>query len=238
VIDGRRVLAVVPARSGSKGIANKNMREVAGRTLIAWAGDCLARATTVDARYLSTDSERYAREGIAHGLAAPYLRPPELASDTAGAVDTMIHALTEAEAREGGRFDLLLIVEPTSPLRLPEDIDGAVRLLVQTGADSVVTVSAAPAKFLPRKLLCFQDQRLTFLVPEGATVRNRQELGDSPFYRNGVCYAVTRDCLLERKTLFTPHTRGLVIDRPTVNIDEPIELELAEFLLRRAPPSF
>jgi CMP-N,N'-diacetyllegionaminic acid synthase len=67
-------------------------------------------------------------------------------------------------------------------------------------------------------------------------VRNRQELGEAPYYRNGVCYAITRDCLTERRTLFTENTRGLVIDRPTVNIDDPLELELAEFLLQRYPP--
>jgi CMP-N,N'-diacetyllegionaminic acid synthase len=236
VIEGRRVLAVVPARSGSKGIPDKNMKVVGGRSLIAWAGDCLSRTSTVDAAFLSTDSQRYAEEGRAHGLEAPFLRPPELASDTAGAIDTVLHALREAEGRQRCRFDVLLIVEPTSPLRRPADVDEAARLLVTSGADSVVTISAAPTKFLLRKLLRLEGERLTFHVPEGASVRNRQELGEAPYYRNGVCYAITRDCLTERRTLFTENTRGLVIDRPTVNIDDPLELELAEFLLQRYPP--
>jgi CMP-N,N'-diacetyllegionaminic acid synthase len=234
MISGRKVLAVVPARAGSKGIPDKNIREVGGRSLIAWAGGCLARTPAVDARFLSTDSERYASEGRRAGLEAPFLRPAELATDTATAVDTVLHALQEAETRKAETFDIILIVEPTSPLRSPEDLERSLRLLVDSGGDSVVTVSRAPMKFLPRKLLRFDGDRLTFFVPEGAAVRNRQELGDGAVYRNGVCYAVTRECLTRRRTLFTESTRGLVIEHPTVNIDDPIELEFADFLLSRS----
>jgi CMP-N-acetylneuraminic acid synthetase len=234
MIEGRRILAVVPARSGSKGIPDKNMRKVGGSSLIARAGDVLSACPFVDARVLSTDSERFAAEGRRHGLDTPFVRPAELATDAAGAVETMQHALRESELYFEAVFDLLLIVEPTSPLRTAADLERATRLLVATGADSVVTVSTLSAKFHPRKLLTVDDGHLGFYLESGATVTGRQQLSGSFAYRNGVCYALTRACLMDRKAIITENTIADVIDRPVVNIDEPIELVWAEHLLRLA----
>src|SRR4051812_13645455 len=116
MIASRRVLAVVPARSGSKGIPDKNMQVVAGRSLIAHAAWTLKACPTVDRSIISTDTQAYADEGVAHGLDAPFLRPAHLSHDTAGAVETMIHAVGAAQAHYGEQFDLIAIVEPTCPL--------------------------------------------------------------------------------------------------------------------------
>jgi CMP-N-acetylneuraminic acid synthetase len=236
MIDGRRVLAVVPARSGSKGIPDKNMAAVGGVSLIGLAGRALAAVPLVDARVISTDSPAYAAEGRRHGLDAPFLRPPELSGDAASAVDTMVHAVEASERHFGGRFDVVLIVEPTSPLRRPGDVERCVRALVDGGADSAVAVSPLPAKFHPHKILTGdggaagdgagggsagigagtgRGPRLGFYTAQGATVVGRQELAGGFYYRNGVCYALTRACLMDRRTIFTEHTVGVVIDWPT-----------------------
>lgn len=232
MIDGLRVLAVVPARSGSKGIPNKNMRQLAGTSLIGWTGRTLARVPAIDRRVISTDSADYAREAERHGLEAPFLRPRELSGDTAGAIDTLQHALREMEARVGELFDVVLIVEPTSPFRLPSDIELILRRLVSTGADSVVAVSALPTKSHPHKVHTLSHGRLGFYEDAGRSIVARQQLQEL-YYRNGVCYALTRRCLVEQRTVFGAHCEAEITTHPVINIDEPWELEWAEFQLGR-----
>jgi CMP-N-acetylneuraminic acid synthetase len=232
VLGGQAVLAVVPARSGSKGIPGKNMRELQGLSLIGWAARTLAAAPFVDRRVLTTDSADYAAEGRRHGLDAPFLRPAHLSGDAAGALETVQHALSAVEEIDGRRYDVVLIVEPTSPLRHPSDLEAAARRLVESGADSVVSVTPLPPKFHPRKVLVDGAGGLDFLSPDGRSVVVRQSL-DPLYYRDGVCYALTRACLLEQKAIFGRRTLAQVTPHRTVNIDEPWELDWAAFLLER-----
>ncbi|HEX8911198.1 MAG TPA: acylneuraminate cytidylyltransferase family protein [Humisphaera sp.] len=231
MFDGSSVLAVVPARSGSKGIRDKNLATIGGTSLIGIAARVLADCPSVDVRVLSTDSEAYADEGRRHGLAVPFLRPPHLSHDAATAVDTMAHAVEESERHFGSRFDVVLIVEPTSPLRTAADVEACIRRLVETGTDSAVAVSPVPAKFHPLKVLKGgADGRLDFYEQKGAAVTGRQQLAGGLYFRNGVCYALTRACLMDRRTIFTENTVPVVIERTVVNIDDPEELEWARFL--------
>jgi CMP-N,N'-diacetyllegionaminic acid synthase len=233
MIANMRVLAVVPARRGSKGIPRKNMQALGGNSLIARAGLTLKACPSVDRAIISTDSPVYAEEGRTHGLEAPFLRPPELSTDQAGAVETVIHAVNAAQTHYGERYDIMLIVEPTCPLRQPEDVEGPLKLLVESGADSVVTVSRVDTKFHPHKILKIDQERLTFYDPAGAAVKARQSLAPL-FYRNGACYALTRRCLFELNVIFSANTRAYVMDRLTLNIDEPIELEIARYLVAKS----
>jgi CMP-N-acetylneuraminic acid synthetase len=232
VIGESRVLAVVPARSGSKGIPDKNMRLVRGTSLIGWAGQCLASVPLIDRRIISTDSPRYAEEGRRFGLDAPFLRPESLSGDSTGAVETVAHALGAAETIDRVRYDIILVVEPTSPLRLPSDVERTARHLHESGADSVVTVSELPAKSHPHKVLTIEGGHLAYLMAEGQSVTARQTLS-SLYWRNGVCYAVTRGCLLDQAMIIGPEARAVIIEHPVVNIDEPWELEWAEFEFSR-----
>jgi CMP-N-acetylneuraminic acid synthetase len=234
---GRSVLAVVPARSGSRGIPHKNLLKIGGETLIARAGRTLAALPWIDARVISTDSEEYAREGERAGLAAPFRRPPELAGDAAGAVETWQHAVLESEREFGRMFDLLLLVEPTSPLREPEDLERTVHELVAHDAESAVTVSAIDAKCHPLKVFRIDRDRLEFYEPAGAGITTRQQL-EQLYARNGVCYAVTRRQLLDRHLILTEGTRAIVIDRPIVNIDGPLDVLLAQALFARHNSGF
>ncbi len=237
MLDGKRILAVVPARGGSKGIPNKNMQLLAGVSLIGWAGRTLTKVPFLDRRILSTDSPEYAQEGRQYGLEVPFLRPPHLSTDTASAIEVVQHALSSLEPVSGEVFDIVLIIEPTSPLRLPSDVEQAVRVLLTTGADSVVTVSPVPAKFHPLKALKIVEEQLDFYVDTGRTITVRQHL-DKLYWRNGVCYALTRACIMERGAILGGHCVPMVVDHSVVNIDEPWELDWAEFLLGRAPPAF
>ncbi len=228
--EGKSILAVVPARSGSKGIVNKNMYKLGDTSLIGLAGKCLNQIPWIDKKIISTDSEDYMQEGNRYFLDAPFKRTPELSSDSAGAIETIRHALIEAERIYRTSFDIVLIVEPTSPLREPEDIIKAIRLLVESGVDSVVTVSPLITKYHPAKILAMQNDFLYFYESRGAKIVNRQSL-EKLYWRNGICYVLTRDCLISKKAIFTDKTIPLIIEREIVNIDDPIELKWAEFLL-------
>ena len=231
MLQDRRILALVPARSGSRGIPDKNMRLLNGTSLIGWAGKVLSQALFVDQRVISTDSPSYAEEGRRVGLHAPFLRPPELSTDTAGAAETARHALLASEQWAGERYDIVLIVEPSSPLRLAEDLERAARRLIASRADSVVSVSPLAAKSHPRKVFRMaKDGGLQFYEASGSAVVNRQGL-EPLYWRNGVCYALTRDCLTEQGVIIGRRCVADLTPHAAVNIDEPWELAWAEYLL-------
>jgi CMP-N,N'-diacetyllegionaminic acid synthase len=229
--DSKRILAVVPARSGSKGVADKNMRQLGGISLIGRAGTVLAELDYLDGRVISTDSAIYAKEGERYGLDAPFIRPVALSGDGAGIVETMQHALRESERHFSMRFDVILIIEPTSPFRTPGDVAQTIKRLIDSGADSAVTVSKVPTKFHPDKLLVERDGRLDFYTETGRSIVGRQMLSDGPLHKNGLCYAMTRECLMDRSAVFTDDTVAVVVDREVANVDDELDLAWAEVLL-------
>ena len=143
MIDGSRVLTVVPARAGSKGLPLKNIRPLLGKPLLAWPIEAARASRYVDRVIISTDSAEFAALAQAAGADAPFLRPAELATDTAPSIDFIEHALDALEAA-GYRYDYLVLLEPTSPLTEAEDIDTALEALVarRASAESIVGVSA------------------------------------------------------------------------------------------------
>ena len=236
MIEGLTVLALVPARSGSKGIPDKNMVSLGGRSLIARAGQVLRQIPWIDRRIISTDSVRYAEEAIAYGLEAPFLRPPELSSDHTAALETIVHALEACERLDGCRYDVIIVVEPTSPLRNPADIESAMQALLSSGADSAVTVSRIDTKAHPHKVFSINEGRLRYFSEEGKHVTARQSL--APLYaRNGLCYCFRRETVVNKRVLITDNTVSVITERPVVNIDEPLDLLWAEFLLERSHSS-
>jgi len=228
------VLAVVPARSGSKGIPDKNMARVGGLSLIARAAKILTAIPWIDRRVISTDSPRYAEEGCAHGLEAPFLRPASLSGDSAGALETIVHALESCEQLDRCLYELIVLAEPTSPLRQTSDIESTVNTMLRRKADSALTVSRIDSKCHPHKLLTVGDDGVVgFYTTEGAAVTRRQGL--QPLYsRNGLCYCFRRDTLIDRRALLTRNSVALVTERPVANIDEPLDLLWAQFLLENS----
>jgi CMP-N-acetylneuraminic acid synthetase len=232
MFDGRTVLAVVPARGGSKGISKKNLREIGGVSLVGRVGDLARSLKWLDARVLSTDDSEIAEEGRRHGLDVPFLRPDDLAGDLAGSHGVWRHALIAAEAHYGRRFDISVLLEPTSPLRKGEDLAATVKALLDGHHKSAVTVSPAPAHFTPHKCLTLAEGRIGFYHPQGAQHSTRQTI-PTYYFRNGICYALRRDTLMQDDAIIGDDCAGVIIDRPIVNIDDPFDLELAEFLLER-----
>jgi CMP-N-acetylneuraminic acid synthetase len=221
------VLAVVPARAGSKGIPGKNVRPLAGRPLLAYAADAIRGSGVVDRAVLTTDSEEIRALGRELGLEAPFLRPAELAQDDTPMQPVAEHAVATLEA-EGWSPELVLVVQPTAPLRRGEHLRRAVELLRETGADSVVSVVPIPPHLSPEYAMRVDDGRLVPFLPRGAEIRRRQDARPA-YSRDGTVYAVRRDVLLERHDLYGADCRPLVLSpEESVNLDAPADWEEAE----------
>lgn len=129
-------IALVPARSGSKGVPGKNVRPLGGQPLIAWSIAAALRSTTIDRVIVSTDSEAYALLAMDHGAEAPFLRPPSLAADDSRDLGFILHALDWFTENEGREPDLLVHLRPTTPFRDPEDLDAAVEMMLSAATPS------------------------------------------------------------------------------------------------------
>lgn len=230
---GLNVLAVVPARGGSKSIPRKNLCRVGGVSLVGRAANTALSLPWIDRAVLSTDDMEIAEEGKKSGLEVPFMRPDELAADMSTSVDMWRYTWLAAEDHYKMRFDISILLEPTSPLRLPEDITRTVDALLDGDQHAAATVSPAPAHFTPHKCLTVDtDGNVGFYLENGAEYSIRQKI-PSYYFRNGVCYAVKRDTVVEKGQILEDQCAAVIIDRPLVNIDEPFDLELAEFLMNR-----
>jgi CMP-N-acetylneuraminic acid synthetase len=231
--NGLTVLAVVPARGGSKGVPRKNIAEIGGKSLIARVAAVVSALPWIDRALISTDDAGFADEARRHGLDAPFIRPAELATDTADAADVWIHAWLQAEAHYGMRFEASLYLQPTSPFRTPAHVEATVRAMVEGGRAAACTVSRVPGHFTPQKLL-LRDAAgtLSFLAADGAQHKNRQTI-PACWYRNGYCYAALRRTVVVHRHIVEEDCIGVPVEGPIVNIDDPFELELARWLASR-----
>jgi CMP-N-acetylneuraminic acid synthetase len=229
----QRILAVIPARGGSKGIPRKNLQPIAGVSLVGHAIRVAQSLDWMDRICLSTDDEEIAAEGRRYGLEVPFLRPIELASDTAGSMAMWQHAWRASEDHFSERFDVSVLLEPTSPLRRPEDIGATLEALLSSGCKAAATVSRAPAHFTPYKCLTVDESgTIGFYHPQGHNYSLRQKI-PAFYFRNGVCYAVRRSTLLEEGSIIEKECHAVVISRLLVNIDDRHDLEYAEFLMQK-----
>jgi CMP-N-acetylneuraminic acid synthetase len=232
MIEGLSVLAVVSARGGSKGIPRKNLRTIGGRPLVARAGDVARDVSEIDRAVVSTDDEDIASVAKDAGLDAPFVRPEGLSSDTATSLDVLIHAVETVERLDQRRYEVVVLLEPTSPMRTSEQVSATLRMLVERDFDSVWTVSLTDTKAHPLKQLSVRNGDLAFYDPKGSAITARQQL--TPVYhRNGVAYAFTRDCLLSQRTIMGRKCGALVVEGQHVSIDTEEDLDLAEWILSR-----
>lgn len=227
----KNILAVIPARGGSKGVLRKNLRNINGKSLIAHAADCVKQLSWMDNVVLSSDDDEICTHARDVNIDAPFTRPKELSTDHAKSIDMWKHAWLYCEDYYSKTFDISVLLEPTSPMRTPEDITNAVSLLIDKKAFTVASVSKTPGHFTPHKTLQISDNGFINPYLEGGIQYSiRQEIPDY-YHRNGICYATTRESLIDQHNLMEKQCIPLIIERPVVNIDEEIDLKLAEVLL-------
>lgn len=228
------VLGLIPARGGSKGIPGKNLRLVAGKPLIAHAIACGLACAGLDKLVVSTDSEEIAAVARRCGAEVPFLRPAELATDTAPMLPVMRHALTACESHYGKMVDYLILLDATAPLRQAADIEACLRLLRQEGCDAVV--SANPARRNPYFNMVREVEgyaRLVIEPPPGREVGRRQDA--PPVYDlNTVVWGYRRRALMEEQARLPRRTRlYLVPSERAIDLDTELDLLILEAMLAR-----
>lgn len=227
--DGRRVVGLIPARGGSKGVPGKNIRSLGGRPLIEWSIASALAARTVTVVVVSTDSSEIAAVSRSAGAEVPFMRPSHLASDAAPTLPVIIDALDRLVATYG-HFDAVCLLQPTSPFRIPGLIDEAVNHLFDSRADSVVSVTALPTEHHPDWVLLRDDDGfMRWATGRSEPPSRRQDLSPA-FHRDGSVY-VTRTSVLRSGSLFGSRIGAIEVAGPVVNIDTAGDWERAERLV-------
>jgi N-acylneuraminate cytidylyltransferase/CMP-N,N'-diacetyllegionaminic acid synthase len=227
----KKILALIPARGGSKGLPGKNIKMLSGKPLIAWSIEQALASRYIDKVVVSTESEKIASVARRYGAEVPFMRPKSLAVSSAIIVDVLIHALNSLE-KKGCRFDFIMLLQPTSPLRNSEDIDAVIRLLFRKNAQSVVSI--CPTEYHPYWIKQLSKGGLmNNFIAKKVRNKNRQDL--PLFYRlNGAIYLVSVKFLRKTMDIYGkatyPHIMPL---ERSVDIDTYIDFELAELLMSK-----
>lgn len=232
MINGKTILAVVPARGGSKGIPLKNVRPFAGVPLVARVGHLVQECDFFDRAVVSTDHPEIAAIARAAGLDAPFYRPEHLSGDFVGDLEVLQHALETMESLDGCTYDMVVMLQPTSPLRKATHVTHTVQKLMEGQWDAVWTLSATDSKHHPLKQLRWEGEGLALYDPAGQGMIARQQLAKL-YHRNGAAYAFTRGCLVVQRTIMPLRWSGVVLDDPMVSIDTLDDLAYAEWVYFR-----
>jgi len=219
------VLALIPARGGSKGIERKNIKLLAGKPLIQWTIQEANKASFIDRLVVSTDDEETASIARESGADVPFLRPAELATDTATSFDVILHALEEIET-----YEWLILLQPTSPLRLSKDIQGIWDFCQRMGADAAVSVTHVTDN--PSWMYTKDSKECLHPVDNNyLNFTRRQDLSDF-FKPNGAIYLARVSWLLRNGGFISQKTLGYVMPlERSVDIDTPLDWRWAEFLI-------
>ena len=225
-----RILGIIPARGGSKGIPGKNIRDLAGKPLIAWTIEAALNSRVCERLIVSTDDPEIAAVAREFGADTPFLRPPSLSSDTATSLSVVEHALDWMNDTGKEKFSHVLLLQPTSPFRTGEDIQNAVTIAKKTDAAVVSVCEPQHHPYLFK--IIREDGTLGNLMPESTQSSRRQDF--PPVYAlNGVIYIISVNCLKKEKT-FTPEKTVPYIMPPerSLDIDTPWDFFLAEQIMQ------
>lgn len=227
MIYNKKVLALIPARGGSKGIKNKNIVDLGGLPLIVYSIRAAKASNYIDDVIVSTDSLEIQKISNRYGAETPFIRPQEQASDTATTLDAVLHSLKTLEM-QGRVYDILVLLQPTSPLRTVEDIDGAVELFEKVGEEGVAAISeASDPPVLMRKVM--DDGRMKRFLNKNSSVR-RQDM-DKVYRINGSIY-INLISKVNEYTSFNDNPVGYIMEKShAVDIDELVDLEVAKYYM-------
>jgi CMP-N,N'-diacetyllegionaminic acid synthase len=205
-----KVLGIIPARAGSKSVPRKNIRLLCGKPLLAYTAESALRSKLLSKVILSTEDNEIAEIGTALGLDVPFLRPAELAEDTTPTLPVALHALQQMEI-VGERFDAVCLLQPTSPLRRPKDIDACIELLKTSGADSVISVSLVPLEYNPKWVYWKNAHgEMVLSTGESSPVPRRQDLPPA-FHREGSVYVTRTETITSKQSLYGETVQGYEI---------------------------
>jgi CMP-N-acetylneuraminic acid synthetase len=226
MIKGLKVLAIIPARGGSKGIPRKNLKSVGGKSLLAWTSDEAKHSKYIDRLVLSSEDPEIINESKKIGLDVPFVRPTDLAMDTTPGVDPVIHAIQMLPG-----YDIIILLQLTSPLRTVEDIDGALELMVEKNAPALVSVTEANKS--PYWMVSITDDGLMKpVINTDLPITRRQDLPKA-YSLNGAIFISKPDFLIEKKTYLTPETQVFVMPQNrSIDLDTELDFKILDILLR------
>lgn len=224
MIDGKTVLAIIPARGGSKGVPRKNIREVAGKPLIAWTIEEAKKSKYIDRLILSSDDAEIIEVAEVWGCEAPFVRPAELARDETPGIDPVLHAM---EMLPG--YEIVVLLQTTSPLRRAADIDGCIEQCVAGNANACVTVTQAEQS--PYWMYTLGNGgAMQPLIHTDKSFARRQDLPEA-YILNGAVYVAKSEWLRRHKTFVSDETRGFVMPQErSLDIDTELDLQILNIL--------
>lgn len=236
-----KIIAVIPSRGGSKSIPLKGIKMFAGKPLIGWSIEGALRSKSLSKVVVSTDSEEIQKVSLLHGALSPFLRPPELATDSMGIEPVLKHAYEWYRDNENFEADALVLLMPTSPTRQTFHIDEAIEIFENTGADSVVAVNETPANHTPYWTLTKNDDGKVTLwggVPLKNILTRRQDFPQKCYARNDLVYVLKPNNLYEEKpNLYGDKVELYVIPDPAkyeMDINTPDEWEASEIRFKHS----
>lgn len=218
------VLAVVMARSKSKGLKNKNLKKIHNLPLLALPGIIAKNTNLISKIIISTDSKKYGTIAKKNGIDFFYLRKRSLSGSKVPDHLVLHDALIKAEKYYKIKFDFIVSMPPTSPLRSKNDVEKSIKKIINQKFDTVWTISKIDLKYHPNKQLKIKNNRLNYYSPEGKNTHYRQQL-KTTYYRNGCSYVVKRNILLKYKSLLTNNTGYVVVKTPQISIDDELDLK-------------
>lgn len=220
---GKKILAIVPARGGSKGIKLKNIIKVNGKTLIQITAETLKGLNMIDKVILSSDHPLIINEAKKHGLEAPFIRPKKFSGDNVGDTPVILHAIEFFEKKKIF-FDVILLIQVTSPIRKKIYIEKCIKKLVDNKLDSVFTISEVNEKYHPLKQFNISKKFINYYNSDGKKIIRRQELNKT-YIRNGICYSFTNKCIKNQKDKIGKKSSYVIIKDDFVNIDDKSDLK-------------
>lgn len=231
--EGKRILGVITARGGSKGIARKNIKELLGKPLIAYTIEAAQHSTLLTKVIVSTDDDEIAEVAKRYGADVPYKQPANISGDTNMAFEAVQYAVRTLK-EQGEEFDYAMMLQPTSPLRTADDIDACIRLAVDSNADSVMSMKQL-TDFSVKKLKSIDTngQIHGLLEDEGKQTAARTEA--EPVYRRNCAVYLTKTSLVETGDQFGVTSLAyLMPEERSIDINEPVDFALAEFWMKRS----
>ncbi len=226
-----KVLGIIPARGGSKGIPGKHTRKLAGQSILAYAAQSAKASGVIDRLILSSNDEAIIAEAREHEIEVPFVRPEALAQDDTAMLPVLQHAVEQLEDA-GWKPEIIVLLQATAPLRQPKHIRDAVSQLRESGADSVVSVLEIPHLFAPQKALRMGEDGLDFWLEDGQQITRRQQL-QTAYAREGTIYAFWRDTLMEIKSIYGLKCLPLVLPaNESLTLDTEADWEMAQARLQ------
>ena len=215
--NNKTVLAIIPARGGSKEIKNKNLKKIHGKSLVKIAINLCRKIKKIDKIVVSSDSNKIRKEGAVSGLKTFYIRPKKLSGDNIGDLEVLIDCLKKTERYFQKKFDYIVMIQPTAPLRKKSDVLKAITKCIDEKIESVWSVSKIKKKYHPLKQLVIKKNYFLELYNKttGPKIIRRQQLGNT-YFRNGSVYVFSRKTILKKKTIYPKktsfiHTSGIQI---------------------------